>query len=103
MSETPSAPFAAFSPEIYLAGTAGTRPELPMDVDGLAARAHEVMTPEAWGYVAGGAGFESTMGANRSAFDAWRIVPRMLRDVSVRDLSTEILGTAMPAPILTAP
>src|SRR3954468_379964 len=103
MSETPTAPFAGFSPEIYLAGMGGARPDLPMDMESLAVRAQEVMTEEAWGYVAGGASSESTMRANRAAFDRWRIVPRMLRDVSVRDLSTEILGTPMPAPVLTAP
>ncbi|HET7574209.1 MAG TPA: alpha-hydroxy-acid oxidizing protein, partial [Solirubrobacterales bacterium] len=32
-----------------------------------------------------------------------RIVPRMLRDVSARDLSTTVLGTRMPAPLLLAP
>jgi lactate 2-monooxygenase len=103
MSETSTAPFAGLSPEIYLGGMGGARPDLPIDLDTLAAHAQEVMTPEAWGYVAGGAGSESTMRANRDAFDRWRIVPRMLRDVSVRDLSTDVLGTAMPAPILTAP
>jgi isopentenyl diphosphate isomerase/L-lactate dehydrogenase-like FMN-dependent dehydrogenase len=43
------------------------------------------------------------MRANLDAFRRWRIVPRMLRDVSERDLSVEVLGTAMPAPVLLAP
>ena len=43
------------------------------------------------------------MRANREAFRRWRIVPRMLEDVSERDLSTTVLGTAMPAPVLLAP
>jgi isopentenyl diphosphate isomerase/L-lactate dehydrogenase-like FMN-dependent dehydrogenase len=43
------------------------------------------------------------MVANRRAFDRWRIVPRMLRDVGVRDMRTEILGTEMPAPLMLAP
>ena len=38
------------------------------------------MTPGAVGYVAGGAGGEDTMAANRAAFDRWHLVPRMLRD-----------------------
>ena len=33
----------------------------------------------------------------------WRIVPRMLRDVSSTDLSVTVLGTPMPAPVLLAP
>ncbi len=43
------------------------------------------------------------MRANLEAFRRWRIVPRMLRDVSQRDLSVEVLGTAMPAPVMLAP
>ncbi len=43
------------------------------------------------------------MDANREAFRRRRIVPRMLRDVAERDLSTTVLGTAMPAPLMLAP
>jgi isopentenyl diphosphate isomerase/L-lactate dehydrogenase-like FMN-dependent dehydrogenase len=44
------------------------------------------------------------MRANLEAFRRWRIVPRVLRqDLSVRDLSTEVVGTKMPAPVLLAP
>jgi lactate 2-monooxygenase len=53
--------------------------------------------------VAGGAGEERTVRANREAFEAWRILPRMLRDVAQRDLSTSVLGTEFPAPAMLAP
>jgi isopentenyl diphosphate isomerase/L-lactate dehydrogenase-like FMN-dependent dehydrogenase len=53
--------------------------------------------------VFGGAGAEDTMRANVEAFRRWRIVPRMLRDVSARDLSTTVLGTELPAPLGLAP
>src|SRR5919199_5015937 len=43
------------------------------------------------------------MAANRAAFERWRIVPRMLRDVSRRDTSVELFGRRLPAPILLAP
>jgi isopentenyl diphosphate isomerase/L-lactate dehydrogenase-like FMN-dependent dehydrogenase len=43
------------------------------------------------------------MRANRAAFDRWAIVPRVLRDVSRRDLSVELLGRRIPAPVLFAP
>ena len=82
---------------------AGERPELPITVEDLEARAREVMSPEVYDYVAGGAGAEWTVRANREAFDAWRIVPRMLVDVSERELRTELLGTELPAPVLLAP
>ena len=72
-------PFANYQYEIYLAGLAGTRPAAPIDVEQLRERAREVLTPEAYGYVAGGAGSEDTMRANAEALRRWRIVPRMLR------------------------
>jgi isopentenyl diphosphate isomerase/L-lactate dehydrogenase-like FMN-dependent dehydrogenase len=43
------------------------------------------------------------MRANREAFRRRRIVPRMLRDVGTRDLTTEVAGVRMPAPLLLAP
>jgi lactate 2-monooxygenase len=59
--------------------------------------------PRTVAYVFGAAGAEDTMRANEEAFQKWRIVPRMLRDVSARDLSVTVLGTAMPAPLGLAP
>jgi lactate 2-monooxygenase len=96
-------PFANYQNEIYLHGLAGTFPELPCEPAGLEDLARERMDAEPFGYVAGSAGTESTARANRAAFDRWRIVPRFLRDVSVRDLSTTVLGTAFPAPVGLAP
>ena len=95
--------FGDVSREIYLRGLAGQRPELPMTADGLEAAAQRVLPAEAFGYVAGGASTERTVAANREAFTRWRIVPRMLRRVIERDLSTTVLGTSMTAPVLTAP
>jgi L-lactate dehydrogenase (cytochrome) len=95
--------FGDFQYEIYGRGLAGERPRLPISVGELEDSAREVMSPEAFGYVAGGAGSERTVRANRAAFDRLQIVPRMLRDVSARDLATSVLGTKMPAPLLLAP
>jgi isopentenyl diphosphate isomerase/L-lactate dehydrogenase-like FMN-dependent dehydrogenase len=95
--------FANFQFEIYAQGLAGQTPQLPLRSSELEARARERLSVEAFGYVAGGAGSELTMAANLRAFERWEIVPRMLRDVSERDLSTSILGTSMPAPVLLAP
>jgi isopentenyl diphosphate isomerase/L-lactate dehydrogenase-like FMN-dependent dehydrogenase len=69
----------------------------------LEAAARERMTPEAYAYVAGGAGDEHTMRANVDAFASHAIVPRMLREVVERDLETDVLGTSMATPVLTAP
>ena len=40
------------------------------------------------------------MRANRAAFERWRIVPRVLRDVSARDTSVELFGRRLPSPLL---
>lgn len=54
-------------------------------------------------YLAGGGGDERTLAANRAAFDALRLAPRVLVDVSAVDLSVELLGERLPHPVLLAP
>ncbi|NUO01299.1 MAG: alpha-hydroxy-acid oxidizing protein [Saprospiraceae bacterium] len=88
---------------IYLAGISGKRPAIPIHPDELERQAKDRMTPEAFAYVAGSAGLERTAVQNSSGFSRWQIVPRMLRDVSRCDLTTELLGMQLPAPLLTAP
>jgi len=89
--------------EIYLAGLGETRPEFAISVPELEKAAYEAMTPEARGYVEGGAGSGYTMRANRQAFERVRLVPRMLTGVAERDLTVEIFGKTYPAPVLLAP
>jgi len=89
--------------QIYTQGLAGGRPAVPVPLDLLVQKAKEILAPRAYDYVAGGAGGEETMRANREAFYRWRIVPRMLRNVAKRDLSVELLGARLPAPILLGP
>jgi lactate 2-monooxygenase len=97
-------PFADFQNEVYLKGLFGEKPTLPFGWRETEAAAHAVMSPEAVGYVAGAAGAEDTMAANRAAFDRYRLVPRMLRGIPAqRDHGTTVLGTAMPAPVMLAP
>ncbi|POM22704.1 Lactate 2-monooxygenase [Actinomadura rubteroloni] len=94
---------ADFQNEIYLAGLGDVLPGFPTDLTKLEDAARDVLSARAFGYVAGSAGSERTARFNREAFDRWRIVPRLLRDVSVRDLSVEVFGQRMPAPVLLAP
>ncbi|MGE5072146.1 MAG: lactate 2-monooxygenase [Anaerolineae bacterium] len=89
--------------DIYLNGMAGTRPLLPIDAVELEKRARRMMSAQAFAYVAGGAGRESTVDANRVAFERWRIRPHVLHDVSERDTSVELFGARLPAPFLLAP
>lgn len=96
-------PLAAYAAEIYLQGMGGLRPAIGTDPSALEEAARERMNPEPFWYVAGSAGAGSTARANREAFDRVRIVPRMLTGATVRDLSTTVLGTPLPAPVITAP
>lgn len=96
-------PFGNYQYEIYLQGMADQVPEHPMSWGAWEQAAAAALDDGPRGYLYGGAGTEDSMRENLAAFRRWRIVPRMLRDVSERDLSTELLGTAMPAPVLLAP
>ena len=89
--------------QIYMGGLMGQRPSVPIPLSLLEQKAKETLSAEAYDYVAGGAGGEETMLANRKAFERWRIVPRMLRNVSERDLSVELLGLRLPAPVILGP
>ncbi len=89
--------------EVFLNGARGRRPAVPIDPAALEERARKALSPESFAYLAGGAGHEHTVRANREAFDQWRIVPRVLRDVSTRDMSIELFGRTLPSPFLLAP
>ncbi len=82
---------------------AGRKPARTLDWRELEASAYAVLPRGPRGYIQGGAGRGETIRANREAFDEWRIVPRMLRDVSERSLTRTVLGTELPAPVLLAP
>jgi len=97
------ADFADYYREIYALGLGGETPSIPVAVAELERLAAEAMDERTANYVFAGAGSEDTIDANREAFRRRRIVPRMLRDVAQRDLSTTLLGTTMPAPLMLAP
>jgi isopentenyl diphosphate isomerase/L-lactate dehydrogenase-like FMN-dependent dehydrogenase len=65
--------------------------------------AEAVLPPEAWGYIAGGAGDERTLRWNREAFSRYRLRPRVLVDVSAVSTGTTVLGTPVSMPVLVAP
>ena len=88
---------------IFVQGLGDIVPRVPADFSALEQRARRVMRKRGFAYVAGGAGNERTMAANRAGFDRWRIVPRMLRDVSRRDLSLTLFGERLPTPLILAP
>jgi lactate 2-monooxygenase len=85
--------------EVYSSGECSW----PVAFDEWESLARERIDPAAFDYIAGGAGSEATMRANREAFERRRIRPRMLTGNTERDLTVSVLGTESPAPFLLAP
>jgi len=85
--------------EIYVSGES----PWPVGAGDWEARAAERLAPGPLGYIAGGAGAESTMRANREAFERRRLRPRMLGAHVERDLAVDVLGTPAPFPFMLGP
>ena len=66
-----------------------------------AARAN--LAPGPWSYLVGGAETETTVRRNRQALDSIAFRPRVLRDVSQIDLSSQFFGKPTRLPVLLAP
>jgi isopentenyl diphosphate isomerase/L-lactate dehydrogenase-like FMN-dependent dehydrogenase len=77
--------------------------ELPRMLAEFEQLAEAVMEPGPHGFVAGGAGDETTLAENVAAWGDWRIRPRVLVDVAARDTRTTVLGRELPHPVLVAP
>jgi lactate 2-monooxygenase len=65
--------------------------------------AAEVLPPGVFDWIAGGAGEELTLRANREAFRRRRLRPRMLTGAGHPSTAVDIAGTRCPAPFLLAP
>jgi lactate 2-monooxygenase len=89
--------------EIYLNGFAGKLPSVNIDLQALEDTAKRYMSAKAYAYIAGGAGHGETMYNNRAGFGAYRIMPRMLRNVGERDTSISLLGQSVQSPFLLSP
>ena len=59
--------------------------------------------PGAWDYQAGGAGDELSLADNVAAWNRIKLRPRVLVDVSSRDLRTSAFGVALDHPVIVAP
>jgi len=100
----PGAPFGAYQSEIYIAGmSAGVKPIFTTNLSDLEAAAAKVLSEAARRHLLAWAGGAAAVRANARALSAWRIVPRMFIDRDERDLSTTVLGVAMPAPVILGP
>jgi len=76
---------------------------VPYCLDDFAPLAAARLPADIWDYLRGGSGAESTLAANRAAFDRLALRPRCLVDVSHPDPGTALLGSRLAAPVGVAP
>ena len=81
----------------------GPDPALGPTLREIARLAEQRMDPHTWDYIDGGAGQERTLAANLAAFDAVRLVPRVLTGSGPADTTVSVLGRTWAAPLAVAP
>jgi isopentenyl diphosphate isomerase/L-lactate dehydrogenase-like FMN-dependent dehydrogenase len=74
-----------------------------MNLHEIVHKARQNLNQNAWDYIVGGVETETTLRRNRMALDSIAFRPRVLRDVSNVDTSTEILGRKLRLPIVLCP
>ncbi|XP_040046158.1 2-Hydroxyacid oxidase 1 isoform X2 [Gasterosteus aculeatus] len=65
-------------------------------------QAKKILPKAVYDYYCSGADEQNTLADNVAAFNRWRLVPRVLRDVSTVDLSVSLLGHRLNMPICVA-
>jgi isopentenyl diphosphate isomerase/L-lactate dehydrogenase-like FMN-dependent dehydrogenase len=74
-----------------------------MNLHEVVAKARQNLNQNDWDYIIGGVETETTLRRNRMALDSIAFRPRVLRDVSKVDVSTEVLGRRLRLPIVFCP
>ncbi|MFM0337032.1 alpha-hydroxy-acid oxidizing protein [Paraburkholderia fungorum] len=95
--------FGDYQNEIYFDGLRGIKPSLPVDFKRLEERASAALPQSVLSYVQRGCGDEFTQRRNVEAFSDWGLVPRMLVDTRVRDLSVDVFGKRYASPLMLCP
>ena len=95
--------FGQWQSDFYARGVYNDTSPYPFTFAELERRAEKALNPLIFGYVRGGAGDETTQDRNVTGLRVYGLVPRMLRDRTTRDLSTELLGRRLDAPIFICP
>jgi isopentenyl diphosphate isomerase/L-lactate dehydrogenase-like FMN-dependent dehydrogenase len=75
----------------------------PINIFDFETIAKERLPKEEYDYIAGGATDEISVDRNRRAYASWALRPRVLRNVSALDLSTDVLSRKVSFPVLIAP
>lgn len=88
---------------IFVAGMSGKCAKVPFHANELREAAKKSLSAKAWAYLAGGAGDELSMAANRAAFSKVSILPRMMRGDASSDFSIRLFGQELAFPLLLAP
>lgn len=86
----------------HLSDTRAPAPQ-PATLADYAQAAHERLDAARWAYVDGAAADEHTAAANRAAWDALALWPRVLRPLAGGHTRCELLGRTLPHPVLLAP
>lgn len=73
------------------------------DVPSYASHAQARLDPAAWSYLEAAAGNGRARWANREAWDAIALWPRVLRPLAGLDLAVDLLGRRWPSPLFVAP
>ncbi|GAA5078352.1 alpha-hydroxy acid oxidase [Streptomyces similanensis] len=69
----------------------------------LAEQARQVLDSTSYAYYSAGSGENLSLREAAEAWRKWRILPRVLRDVSAVDTRRTLLGTDLSAPVVAAP
>lgn len=94
----------SYEMETYQKGLTYERPPLTFQASKLESLACDRMSAESKGYVYGSAGSRETDDKNKAAFKKWSIAPNRLTGIkNFPDLTTEIFGEKLQAPIAMAP
>lgn len=82
-----------------------TREDIPriVNLDDLEHQAEKILDPAAYDFVAGGAGAEQTLRANRTAFEKIGILSRVLTGIKESNTSTVLFGHKLSMPVYVTP
>jgi len=89
--------------EIYTKGALGHKPKIPIDFKTLELKASKILSKNAFGYIATGAGQEEGVFNNQKAFSSWNIVPSVASGIQTLNTKIELLGLDLPWPMMYAP
>ncbi len=74
-----------------------------INIDDLRRIARKRLPSGVFNYIDGGAEDEVTLHSNRAAYRRWHFTPRVLRDMSIIDTRSNVLGSSISVPLLLGP